>query len=256
MRLRATPSIISSPVLADGASLSAVPDGQTIAQSGPDHVHVSLSARLAKAAGLLTSGTYGPRSSISSKSANLQSSLASRLQAKTASLGSTLYKLTWKQRATPSGRLIPALRASVRRTSGNDCIGWPTPTAALADKGVRSSKGAIIEAMRNHGPDLAAAVALASWPTKHGCACLVRDADKIDTNSPARLTASGEMLIGSIAGMAGGGRLNPAHSLWLMLGPFATAWARCAEAVTPSTSRKRKASSKRSSKPLEIVDER
>lgn len=38
------------------------------------------------------------------------------------------------------------------------------------------------------------------------------------------------------------GPLNPAHSLWLMLGSFATDWLRCAEAVTRSTSRKRKAS--------------
>ncbi len=42
---------------------------------------------------------------------------------------------------------------------------WPTPTAALATKGVRSEQGAIMEAMRSHGPDLAAMVALASWPT-------------------------------------------------------------------------------------------
>jgi hypothetical protein len=40
-----------------------------------------------------------------------------------------LYRLTWKERVTPSGRLILALRASVRRTSDSDCIGWPTPQA-------------------------------------------------------------------------------------------------------------------------------
>ena len=43
--------------------------------------------------------------------------------------------------------------------------GWPTPTSTLADKGVRSEQGAIIEAMRTKGPDLAAVSALASWAT-------------------------------------------------------------------------------------------
>jgi hypothetical protein len=59
---------------------------------------------------LLTSGTYGQPGTISSNSVALQSSLASRLQALTASAGSTLYKLTWKGRDTPAGRSIFALR--------------------------------------------------------------------------------------------------------------------------------------------------
>ena len=117
---------------ASGATRSVKPVGPMTAPSGPAPAPASLSARQAKAQGLMTSGTYGHTSTGSSRSAALQSSLASRLQARTASLGSTLYKLTWKERATPSGRSIPALRASVRPTSAKGSIGlghgWATPT--------------------------------------------------------------------------------------------------------------------------------
>lgn len=43
--------------------------------------------------------------------------------------------------------------------------GWPTPTASLADKAVRTFEGAQREAMRSKGPDLAAMVSLSGWPT-------------------------------------------------------------------------------------------
>lgn len=118
----------SSQASAYGLTPCAKPDGLMISRSGLDLAHASLSARQAKEKGLLTSGIYGPRSTGSSASVSLASSLVSRLQEKTASDGSTLWRLTWKTRATPAGRLISALRASGRHTSGSVSGGLPTPS--------------------------------------------------------------------------------------------------------------------------------
>jgi len=125
--LNHSPNVIFSPELASGPMPSGAQDGRMIDQFGQEVVLVNLSARQAAAAGLLTSGTYGLHSTGLSDSAALASSLESRLRARTDLLGSTLYKLTWKERDTPSGRSIPALRASVRRTSDSDYTGWVSP---------------------------------------------------------------------------------------------------------------------------------
>lgn len=151
-----------SPESASGPGPCAAPAGPTIGISGQSPALASLSARQAKALGLLTSGTYGRPRSISSAPNALSQSLANRLRAQTALLGSTLFSLTWRARRTPWGRLIPALRASARRTSDSGCIGWPTCT-------VNDSTGSQYSYSRGDRSrpvlKLPGAVDLASWPT-------------------------------------------------------------------------------------------
>lgn len=163
----------SSQASASGATRSDLPDGPTIDPSGQVPALASLSARQAKERGLLTSGTFGPRSTTSSASAALQLSLANRLRAKTVSRGSTLYKLTWKDRVTPAQQPICALRASARRTSDSASTGWPT--TGMMD-GNRAGTAATYEGWLRHAEKhkakgvnahfhLNAAADAAGWPT-------------------------------------------------------------------------------------------
>jgi hypothetical protein len=155
-------SATSSPGSASGPTPSAEQDGLTTVLYGQDHVRVSLSARQAKEQGLMMSGTCGQLFTTSSASAALTLSLVSKLQAKTVSLGSTLYSLTWKQRATPAGRSISALRASARRTSVKDSggseNGWVTPQA-------RDWKGPEGKALKGITADLPMQAQSSGWPT-------------------------------------------------------------------------------------------
>lgn len=307
MTLLDTPNAISSPGSADGNSPSCEQAGPMIAPCGLVHVHANLSARQAKELGLLTSGIYGRRGSGSSSSAALQQYLASRLPALTRWSGSTLFNLTWKERVTPSGLRICALRASVPRTSGSGFGSWPTASASDTRHYSESALKAWIAGTTDngHGMDLNLAAQLAGWQTPTAtdvqrssteahkrravfrlsigrtslapgnlgeqAAMLAgwvtpsaRDwkdsagmaTERPDGRSrldqlprqatlcgPARLTASGEMLTGSSAGMESGGLLNPEHSRWLMAYPIE--WGRCAATVTLSTRKSARRSSGR-----------
>ena len=146
---------------------------------------------------------------------------------------------------TDSSRKTVALLAS-----------WPTPTTRDHKDG--SSNGTVpINGL------LGRAVWLAGWPTPttqddncsriadpqeyaerrlaraNKCSNLAQTAQAFAwagaTDQPARLTASGKMLIGSSAATANGGQLNPAFSLWLM--GYLPEWESCAPLATRSSRR-------------------
>ena len=152
---------------ASGATPCATPDCPMIDLFGQVPVRANLSARQARELGLLTSGTYGPHSSTSFKSASLQSSLESRLRAKTQILGSTLCKLTWKPWVTESGRLRSRLRASVLRISETGFTGWPTPRAQESSESFETlgARAQSNYGRNKNGLNMTAAAGLAGWAT-------------------------------------------------------------------------------------------
>lgn len=119
----------SLPVSADGPSPSRLPESQMTFHFGLEAAPASPSPLAESSLATRTSAISGPPSSGSSKSAALQSFLANRLRARLPFFGWTEYSMIWKDRATPAGRVICALRASAPRTSDNDCIGLPEETA-------------------------------------------------------------------------------------------------------------------------------
>jgi hypothetical protein len=251
MTLLDTPNAISSRGLASGRWLSGEPDGQMIDLFGQVPARASHSARQAKDLRLMTSGTFGQRGTTSLASANLRQCLANKLQAVTATLGSTLFKLTWKQQATPLGRSFSLLRASVRRTDDTGFSSWPTPTS-------NNGTGAGTSG-REGGLNLQSAAQLATWQTP---TCPSRTADGhqagnnryvtsvVDALAPwstprankrgfpdshgsdERPADIGQMPIGYRAKAESGGPLNPEHSRWLMGLP--AEWTNCAPLETRS----------------------
>ena len=136
--------------------------------------------------------------------------------------------------------------------------GWPTPQASDGSGGGQE-KRALNPARSNDLMDFAM---LAGWPTTSASDMRsysdtaistwlegeTKNGHGLDLNlaaqivGPSRLTASGQLLTGSSAGMTSGGQLNPAHSRWLM--GYPPEWDDCAVTAMPSTRTRRQRSSK------------
>ena len=171
----ATPNVTFSPALVDGPWPSDSQDGLTTDECGPAVAPVNLSASQAKERGLLTSGTYGRIGSILYGHCDLTPSLVSRLKQRLTTGGSTLFKMTWKEKVTPSRQSVSLLRASGLRTSGKDSGSWPTPVANDDNKspeahlamkqrmGVRD--GSNSNRTEITSLQVMAKTALSSWPT-------------------------------------------------------------------------------------------
>jgi hypothetical protein len=154
---------ISSLELQSGHTRSGSPASLTISPSGRAPVRVNRSPKQEQEKDSTTSGISGPIGSGSSKNATLHSFLVNRFRALTASVGSTLFTLTLKERITPSGRAIFAVRASERRTDDTASTSWPTPTSK--DSAASGSRDYPSTETHHTGTTLTDAARLASWPT-------------------------------------------------------------------------------------------
>jgi hypothetical protein len=101
-----TPSVISSPALADGPTHSGSPDGLTTDLFGRVHVRVSRSASRVSKRDSTTLDISGPSGESLSASAILQSFLENRLRVRLN--GSDLCEVTWKPWAAPWGNACPS----------------------------------------------------------------------------------------------------------------------------------------------------
>lgn len=197
-------SAISSPALASGAWPCAAPAGPMTDLFGPVVVRANLSARQAKDLGLMTSGTFGPPGTGSSKSAALAQSLANRFQTLLERAGWTSPQQTSKAWDTPSGRSVFDPQTSVSPSAG----GASTLLPSISAREWRDSSQAQILARLDRGDGVA----------KRICAL-----------SPT--LRSSQEIVG----------LNPLFAAWTMSLP--PAWGLCMPSATPSTRKRRKPSS-------------
>jgi hypothetical protein len=246
---------ISSPASADGLMPSDLPDGPTTDLFGQAVVHVSHSQPPARARRPMTSATCGLSGFLSSASASLQSSLESRLRRRLDGVGSTLFSLTWRRKATPAGRPYYQLAASGLRTSGSGFGSWPTPNAQefgtdLEKNLARRKKYQEKYNNNGFGLTLGQATQMASWPTpkerdyrsENATPEQVQKQMDHPRGKDLAKQTRGMTLSGSPAQTERRGQLNPSFSRWLM--GYPAEWDDCAPSEMPSSRKSRQSSSR------------
>jgi hypothetical protein len=175
------------------------------------------------------------------KSNELSRRLRDNLARQLSGRGSTLFDLTWKERATPSGHVLYQLVASQRRISDSDCGSWQTPKVATGK--YQYTNGDKTKPFLN----LEGQVKLASWPTPQERDFRSGGADRVDNpdrsnNLNDYVLLSGPISSGSPAQTESKGQLNPEFSLWLM--GYPPEWLNCAPPVMRSSRKSRQSSSR------------
>ncbi len=168
-------NIISSVEFSAGRLPSTLQDGPELDLFGQALAPANLSAQRVSVKAKTTNDMSGRNSFGSLESAALTQSLANRLKERLGTGGSMEYSQTWKEKATPAGRLYWAHTARAHPTCDSGCTGWPTTgaqdekwrysTTEMALKRKESGRQICLEALAH----LVKQAALVGYPTPNVC---------------------------------------------------------------------------------------